>query len=172
MKPSRGNQRGAASVEGVIVLPVFVILFVGLFFVRDLTRVKLDADREARRCAWEYSANACTTVPIGCDEVLKDVRRGDIAPSLDAALGNIEDELRANSDAAQAAKTIVTKMVTGAIARLLTRSLDARKALELERPGLFGGGKSHVSGKYQLACNTPTQEDDNIATAAWKHFRP
>jgi hypothetical protein len=37
---------------------------------------------------------------------------------------------------------------------------------------LFGGGKILVSGKYRLACNIPAQKSDNIATAAWKQFRP
>jgi hypothetical protein len=159
-------------VEGVIVLPVFVILFVGIFFVRDLTRNRLDADREARRCAWQYSANACESVPTGCAEILNGVHRGAILTSLDAALKNVENGLKSSSDAEQAAKAIVTNMVTGAIARLLTRSLDSKKTVDVDRPGLFGGGTRQVSGKYQLACNIPVQESNSIARAAWKQFRP
>jgi hypothetical protein len=165
-------ERGAASVEGVIVLPVFVILFVGLFFVRALTQSRLDADREARRCAWEYSANSCEAIPAGCDDVLKGVQRGNLDKGLNDTLPQIENSLKSGSGAAQAVKDVVTHMVTGAIAQMLTRSLDSKKTRELERPGLFGGGKSVVVGKYRLACNIPAQGSKDIATAAWKQFRP
>jgi hypothetical protein len=168
----RARERGTASVEGVIVLPVFVVLFVGVFFVRDLLSAKLATDEEARRCAWQYSANACEAVPTGCEDVLKGVHRGNITPNLDTTIGQLEKGFSTNSDATTAVKKIIENVVVDAIAKAFTRSLDANKTIEQGRPGLFGGGNSIVSGKYRLACNIPKQEGDNIAKAAWKQFRP
>lgn len=71
---SRAHARGAASVEAVVVLPVFLILFISLFYVRDQVLARQATQEQARTCAWLYSANNCefdaNSMPAYCDGVL------------------------------------------------------------------------------------------------------
>lgn len=164
--------RGAASVEAVVALPVFVILFVGMFFVRDLAVTKLLADEEARRCAWLYSANGCKDTPPGCKDVLSEGRHGSISPKLETAIQDGRAALTNGVDGQAAVARIIENLVGEALLQAFTRSLDAKKTVERDRPGLFGGGKSQVTGKYRLACNLQAQESEDIVGAAWHQFRP
>jgi hypothetical protein len=168
------RSRGAASVEAVVVLPVFVILFVSMFFVRDLTYAKLAADQEARRCAWLYSANDCSTVPIGCEGVVQGTRRGAINPDVNSAIGDAEKALSegVSGNGLGAVKQVLQNLVIDALAQAFTLSLDSQKLVEQERPRLFGGGKSQITGTYRLACNIRKQGNDDTATAVWHQFRP
>jgi hypothetical protein len=56
---SRIRRRGAASAEAVVVLPIFIVLFISLFYVRDQVLAKQAAQERARTCAWLYSWNNC-----------------------------------------------------------------------------------------------------------------
>jgi sirohydrochlorin ferrochelatase len=166
------SSRGAATAEAVVVLPVFVVLFVGMFFVRDLTGAALAADQEARRCAWQYSANSCRDIPPGCEDVVQGTSRGSINPNMDQALTKMQDALKNGTDAEEAVARILESMVVDALAQVFSRSLDSKKTIEQVRPDLFGGGNTVTVGKYHLACNIPAQGKEDIATAAWKQFRP
>ena len=172
MVENTGKARGAATVEAVVVLPVFVALFVGVFYVRDLTGGRLAADEAARRCAWQYSANSCENIPEGCEQVLQGVHRGSIAPELERTIEGLEKNLSSDSEPQQVVKNLIQTMVTDALAKYLTRALSSKKTVELNRPRLFGGGKSLVAGSYRLACNIPLQKSKHIAKAAWNQFRP
>ncbi len=63
---NRRTQRGAAGVEAVVILPFFVLLFLGLFFLREAFLEKQRLQAKARTCAWLYSQNGCNVVPPGC----------------------------------------------------------------------------------------------------------
>ena len=51
--------RGAALVEAVIVLPLFVALLAAFFFVTELYLQKLSALREARQAVWSHALSGC-----------------------------------------------------------------------------------------------------------------
>lgn len=165
---------GAASVEAVVVLPVFVILFVGMFFVRDLTAARLDADAEVRRCSWEYALlNDCGTKPPGCEHVVGDGHYGPLLGRLDDAVENIGEgtDLR-NTKGFENVKRIIAKFVVDYLAQAITKRFEATKTVERSRPGLFGGGKSVARGTYGLACNVPPQRQGDVVHAVWNQFKP
>lgn len=167
------RSRGVASVEAVVALPVFVILFVGMLFVRDLTGAKQLADQEARRCAWQYSWDNCgDTPPKGCEGVVSPPSLGEIHSNIDTAMKHGLDAFTASGEGAAAVKRILAGLVTDALIQALTKKFEAQKVAERDRPGLFGGGMSQVAGKYRLACNIPTQKQSGVATAVWHQFRP
>jgi hypothetical protein len=170
-KGSRRNVRGAASVEAVVVLPVFIILFVAVLFIRDLAGSKLAADETARRCAWQYSANSCSAIPAGCEEVLKGVHRGSMDTDLSNTVNTLEGKLATGSTVKDAIKELVQTMVTDELANYLTLSLDSRKTVELNRPALFGGGTIQVLGKYRLACNIQEKNSGDLAAEVWNKIR-
>lgn len=170
----KNQSRGVASVEAVVALPVFVILFVGMFFVRDLTSSRLAADQEVRRCSWEYALNYnCGGTPPGCGNVVGKSHYGSLTPKFDQTLNSLGDTTQyQNSDGFAAVKRILQKFVSDYLAQAVTKRFEAQKTIERERPGLFGGGKSVVSGKYGLACNVPPQGQHDVLTAVWDQFKP
>jgi hypothetical protein len=174
-KRSNYRSRGTATVEAVVVLPVFVILFVGMFFVRDMTGARLAADQEVRRCSWEYALNNnCGHKPAGCDHVVGDGHYGSLLPdNLDDTLNDLGNASKSkNTEGFKSVQRILEQFVTTYLAQAITKRFEAKKSVERERPGLFGGGKSVVAGKYSLACNVPAQEQKTVVEAVWNQFKP
>jgi hypothetical protein len=163
--------RGAASVEAVVALPVFIILFIGVIFVRDLTGAKLEADAEARRCAWQYSSNGCTAVPPGCDHYVHTGSMGLDNPDVGGALNSAKDRI-SNGNLQAAILTSLTKVVLEPLTDAFTKNLEVSMPIDRQRPRLFGGGTSRVIGKYHLACNLESKTQDDIINQAWDFLIP
>jgi hypothetical protein len=62
----RQRRAGVATVEAVIVLPVFGILLVGTLLLHQLYSAHQKALVTARRCAFEYAVHGCVEVPPSC----------------------------------------------------------------------------------------------------------
>lgn len=163
--------RGTASVEAVIALPVFVVLFIGLFFVRELTGAKLEADRHARSCAWAYAMNNCEHIPAGCAGVLLVPSSGAPDAGFEAKLREAENGMRSGEGSGVVMK-ILRSIVLDAVTSSVTKKFDATKPLQRERPNLFGGGKSQVIGKYRLSCNLPSKTQQQFAEDVWHTLVP
>jgi hypothetical protein len=58
-RPARGRQRGAALVEMVVVVPVFIILFAGMLFLHRTVAKTQRTMLAARRDAWSSAMNGC-----------------------------------------------------------------------------------------------------------------
>lgn len=56
-RPAR--ERGAAMVEAVIVIPVFILLLTGATYVRALHAARAETRLAARGCAWEHALTGC-----------------------------------------------------------------------------------------------------------------
>jgi len=184
----RRQSRGAASIEAVIVLPVFVILFVGIFFVRDLHASKLRADEQARRCAWLYSAAGCEgPAPDGCNMSPASPVYDDFLSSIKSnveTMANNARETRSNGgsvkdvssglehDIKQILFKIVNTQVLARLGSVLTSSYEADRALERERPNLFGGGVTEIHGRYRLACNLKHTTPEEVVRNAWSKVIP
>lgn len=173
----RSSTRGAASVEAVIVLPLFVILFVGIFWIRDRQEAKLIADQEARRCAWTYSALGCddSKIPPGC--VMRDANLqldGDLSIPYESVSTSVSSLATNRGDLGLGnfVKNLILDNVVARLGEALTHNTEATAALERERPDLFGGGQAIVSGKYRLACNLKSHTPDSLLDAAWKKLMP
>jgi hypothetical protein len=171
----RHRTRGAASVEAVVVLPVFVILFVGLFFVRDLTRARLRADQEVRRCAWQYALyENCEQSPPGCEHVVGKGHYGTLLPdNLDSAINSLGNGAKGGSSEGFArVRNVIENFVERYLAQAVTKRFEAEKNIEQARPPMFGGGASVVRGKYNLACNVRPQRQRDVVMTVWDQFKP
>jgi hypothetical protein len=169
---SRHQVRGAAMVEAVIALPVFIVILIGVFYVRDQVLARQDAQAQARSCAWQYSANNCTEMPAGCEGVLgaltKDGASGAaltkaLAGGADSALGSVGNEL---VDAA------LGGLLDDALSSALGSSVPAAATREVARPALYGGGTAVVKGRYTLACNLAPTTPGEVAKDAWQWLVP
>jgi hypothetical protein len=163
------GRRGVASVEAVIVLPIFVLLFVGVMYFGRLSLAKADSDAEARACAWLYSMNNCQEVPPGCE-----------APTAAfASSANdtdpLADTLREGQHALESSgvvAAIVRPMLGRVVNEIVGGSRVAHAGRAVVRPPLFGGDTKHVRGSFRLACNLAPETASGVADKVWALFRP
>ncbi len=153
-------------VEAVIALPLFIVVFVSVLYVRDLVLVHQRAKAEARSCAWLYSAKSCAEIPPGCAGVVG-------APS--DAVTSEEETLVSGvteglADVPDPVGSAVGALVEPAIRAAFGRSVTATARHDIPRPGLFGGGKKEVSASYGLACNLAHTTPAQVAADAWDLF--
>jgi hypothetical protein len=88
VKRNSVSQRGAAFAESLIMLPVFMIIFFGVMYLKDsVVAAEVNLSR-ARDCAWEYSNNAC---PKGGDDYTR--KMGCTIDPGDSAFSNTPDKL-------------------------------------------------------------------------------
>lgn len=165
---TRASQRGVASVEAVIVLPIFVLLFVGMMYFGKLTLARADAEAEARSCAWSYSMNNCREVPAGC-EVPSNAPPSASNP-LAEAIKNGRGALEEKTSTLVA--TIVSTLLGSAVNEALGGSRVTTASRAVERPPLLGGNTKTVTGKYRLACNLAPETPGSVADKAWNMFHP
>ena len=60
---NRARRRGAAMVESIVVIPVFILFFVGMMYFRKLYQNQLYVMRLARTAAVSYGMNGCNGSP-------------------------------------------------------------------------------------------------------------
>jgi hypothetical protein len=162
----RAKARGAASVEAVVVLPIFLVLFISVFFVRDQVLTKQAAQERARTCAWLYSANNCEfdarLMPAECRGVVSE------APIASDAAKAITEKLAGDGFF----NDIVSKMIDSALDDVFGRAIDVKVQRDVKRPGLYGGGSQAMTAEYHLACNLKPRTKLDIAKDAWSRVSP
>ena len=159
-RPSRARARGTASVEALVALPVLLLLFVSVFYVRDDAVALQAAANQARSCAWLYSANNCESIPPAC---------GDSAVTVGTA-GDPPVELP--TDIGGPIGTAVTGLLDGALAAAFGRALDVRSQKSFQMPRVYGGGTKVVHRSYHLACNLGEVTAETIVEDAWDIVYP
>jgi hypothetical protein len=163
---SRARARGAASVEAVVVLPIFLVLFISVFYVRDQVITKQAAQERARTCAWLYSANNCefdeNLMPAECKDVVSEV------PIASDAAKAITDKLTGDGFF----QDIVSKMIDSALEDAFGRAIDVTVQRSVERPALYGGNSQAMTGEYHLACNLKPKTKLDVAKDAWSRVNP
>ena len=129
----RIRRRGAASAEAVIVLPIFIVLFISLFYVRDQVLAKQAAQETTRTCAWLYSWNNCQfdekLMPAECRDVAKEAPIG-----ADTAKAVTQ---KATGDGFF--YDIVGGMLDEALRAAFGRAIDVQISREVTKPALYGG---------------------------------
>ena len=133
------DQRGTASVEAAVMLPVMILCWVGLLYRFHSLEKYLDAAVEARRDAWVFSGQGC---------------EGGHEPSGMAVNCDVS-----NSDGTGWMDVIhripfVGFLVSSIWGFKLTKTAER----EQPRPGLFGGGVSKPAYSYSLMCNELERE--------------
>ena len=90
----RTNVRGTASVEIVVMLPVFITLFLATFYLHDLGMAAQRAGVASRSCIWAHAVAGCPDRrPAACDDlVLSDAQVGDPEDSEGAQDGSEDVE--------------------------------------------------------------------------------
>lgn len=150
--------RGTASVEAVIVLPFFAILFITVYYVRHDLLARQTAEIHARSCAWAYSANNCALVPVGCENELHDVWEGEAFSEEIVTTLNLGDGL---------IKDAIVFVLDPVLKAVFGKALNAKTKTSFERPALYGGGTATAHGTYHLACNLQHKDLGDVASDVW-----
>lgn len=162
----RARCRGAASAEAVVVLPIFIVLFISLFYVRDQVLAKQAAQERARSCAWLYSWNNCefdaSSMPAECRDVVASTPVG-----ADAAKA-VSEKLTGDGFFAN----VVSKMVDPALKAAFGSAIDVNVSRGVTQPLLYGGHAQSTSGNYHLACNLKPTTPLDVAKDAWHRVSP
>jgi hypothetical protein len=164
---SRCIARGVATVEAVVALPVLVLLFVAIFFFRDLSGARHEAAARVRSCAWLYSAGNCTAVPAGCEGVLTDV-----SAVGDAAMSIPMPALSESGASNRQVNGIVDGLLDKALLSLFGSGANAHATKDFPRPPLLGGGIMRASSNYHLACNLAPTTPAQVVRDAWDIWSP
>ena len=172
--------RGAATVEGVIVLPLLLLLLVGALYTRDRVLAQQKAQMQARTCAWLFSAANCVPelIPADCQDIVHEAASsGDVSPDFERALDDgarnlLDGAGNGGGSQGQMISGIVATLIGPALSAAFNRSLDATAPQALDRPTLLGGGRQAVSGRYHLACNLKPTTPVEVALDAWNRFCP
>lgn len=176
MRNSRKTQRGAAAVEAIIALPVFVIVFLGLFYVGDQAVATQQAEQQARSCAWLYSAQDCDgTIPAGCKDVLFPADAPDMAPpdlkgKLDEQVARVKQGQSVNGG--DLVMGIIGPTIGNALEEAFGKAIEAKTSRQVSHSQLFGPGQKTINGKYRLACNLHPTTLEDVAKDAWEKLTP
>ncbi len=169
------NTRGAIMVEGIIVLPLFVITLASVIYFHSLYAAKLDMSRKARACAWEYSVRGCKPGlrPKKCNAT--DMQGSDQYETVGSKMtgGNpfdVKDSGSASQKRAQT-KSGLDKGLEGAssvgLALIgLDKGITTSNATDVKRPSILGGGKRRVTSNYSVMCNEVEMKPFDIAKDA------
>jgi hypothetical protein len=147
-------------------LPVLVLLFISVFYLRDLSTAKHAALTEARTCAWLYSANNCTEVPLGCEGLLSNP---------DSPDNNLPEVAQAENDLNPVrgdVGKVIDAIIQPALKVIFGRFSVANTKRSVSRPLLYGGKQRTVTGQYHLACNLEPTTLGKVLKDAWYAIRP
>ncbi len=159
-RPERGRAprhgasagRGVATAEAVVALPVLVLLFVALFYFRDLSAARHEAAMQARSCAWLYSAGNCRTVPPGCEL--------ETEPAVDDPPIPLPD--------AGPVSGIIDGLLKKALRSIFGDAAVATAHRDVRRPAPLGKSSVRVSSEYHLPCNLAPSRPLDVAKDAWR----
>jgi hypothetical protein len=163
--------RGAASVEAVVALPFFVLIFISLFYLRDELVKKHELAMTARSCAWLYSQSNCQAVPLGCAGFVSNP-----SSSSGRESAELHDKLQQGLGETSGLAHVVAKIVNGLVDSVLDaafgQSFEVEPKGSVARPALYGGGTASLSSQYHLACNLAERTPLDVVTGAWNYFKP
>jgi hypothetical protein len=146
------DQRGTASVEAAMMLPVMGLCWIGLFFRLATIDGTLVAATEARRAAWVSSNNACRgeDTEYECDEN-------------ESAAGGGGNESGGGGGWLDALTDV--PIIGGLFGSLLGYSMTAHAGRTVARPNVFGGGTVNAGYHYYIMCNEEPMTVDEMLIA-------
>ncbi len=139
-----GCQRGTASVEIVVMLPVFILLFLGVMHIHSTGIARQEAQSAARACAYYYAVNGCSDDAAKA-AICKDIEVGKI--------GEIEKD---SKDSASIVDKVGQWPILGPLVTQLFGE-GSRALAERQAQAFVGDDDSKVSGRFYMVCNTVSQ---------------
>jgi hypothetical protein len=158
------DTRGAMMAEGVIVLPLFIIVLAAIMYFHNLYAAKLDNSVQARSCAWTYAVNGCEKkfLTKGC----KAAEVSDGFDAIESAMGGnpFEEEHGKDREVDQA---LAGANRVGLALLGLREGVKTQHGSRVNKPSILGGGKVSVASNYTVMCNEREFTVGEIITEAY-----
>jgi len=156
------RKQGTAAVEATVLLPFFLIVFVGFYYMVAVYGNGQRQTAKARSCGWTFARDGCEAVPDGCDSAHQE----DPFDS-DSKFGKVLNFLDKLNQLPPFDQFNIVDALYG-------QPMRARQSTEIPRPGLLGGGMREVGGQYYAVCNTKPRDwgtmKDEIVDAIFCKF--
>lgn len=159
-RSSSHKRRGTASVEAIMMLPFFIVVYAGIYYMHGLYAGYQLALGQARTCAWDYAKRGC---------------EGDPPPGCEAAVGheamaqNEEDNFRVQDILGQLSSLpLIGDVVEG----IFGRPLQTSTRHEIWAPRTFAPRRRSVASHYFTLCNTVPQSWGDVAMSIFCEFMP
>lgn len=149
----RARTRGTASVEIVVMLPLFIIAFAGVYHLHATGSAALVAAERARGCAWQYAVNGCESAAKA--ELCKHARAAkgsDVKAESDGRSGG--DEAGAEIERS---KSVFDRIEEIPVLNGLVRMLFGEGAVAAARtaaPRFMEKESDELEKTYYIVCNT------------------
>ncbi len=171
---SRGaRERGAVSVEAILVVLLMMLVFAGVLFVHRISLARQRDSANARACAWAYAGSGCRQMLPNCEEAR-------FANSSDDVLGNLWDEVGDGGLIDATNRLADGSAIESAVYIMIAPVLNAlfggdgfgysTSPRGIGRPILLGGGEVKVSGSYTLRCNLTELEPLEPLERVWEEM--
>jgi hypothetical protein len=141
------RRTGAASIEAVMLLPFFILIFACVLYLEDLWENKQIAMLGARRSAWNASLEGCPKKP-GSENT-----------------NEFSGEMGENG---RLDKLSGIPIVGNVIEGFFGKPSRSGASREVERPPLLGGGTVEIPGCYYLMCNEKDRKLGEVVTDTFR----
>lgn len=153
-RPAWRARQGTASVEIVVMLPFFITLFVGIYYLHDLAMAVQEAGVASRACVWAHAVAGCPDArPPACDNLnIDDVAMGEGGES-----ENNQSKYEHASDEASSTFDKISNIpiVGGAVEAMFGKGV--RITAHRSARGFMGQDQAHMSRSNYVVCNTVPQ---------------
>lgn len=144
-RSSSGARRGAASIEALLVITMFTLLWVGVRHLGRLSLLEQQALSQARSCAFLIATSGCQNVPTECAAETQNT-----APSQEAE--DLRDAAKSGTDESEDAEPIQETLSSHVDDGFFKRT-SAKAGAKVQRPLQLGQEWVHVKQEFSLPCN-------------------
>lgn len=140
---------GNATTETVIMIPVFVGIWGGIWYTHQRYRKAINMTQYTRAHTWQHAYNACDGSPPSGNTT---INTGGY--SGDGAISGVVDLL----------------FGSGIIPGFNFDEIEGRRETSLERPSVLGEGTVTMQQNLVMLCNEEVQGERGFARTAWRMF--
>ncbi len=162
----RGGARGAAMVEAVGVIPVFVILLTASIFIWRLYTEKIRVMGDTRFKLWTYAISDNCGDPgdpgVGGNDAPSVSLTGSVASSQsDNGLGGTGFD----GDTSQGQGDVQSGDTTGTLQKTLGQVSYSEDGAQVQAASVFGGFQAKTSARRAMLCNEPPHNGNLMGLA-------
>jgi hypothetical protein len=140
---------GTATVETVIMIPVFIAIWGGIWYTHGRYRKAIQMAQFTRAHTWQHAFDSCEGSPPG---------HTDIGTSSSSSDGFIDGA--------------VDLLLTGLIPGFQIDEIEGHRQTSIERPRVLGSGNAQMGYNVVVLCNERAQADVGLFSAARGMFFP
>jgi len=170
MRRPTHRQDGTATVEAVIMLPVFILMLFGVGYVARLFDHVMSANDLARFCVQRYALMACEnedSLPSECHGMFQ--KPGD-ATDDDSEEAVALREARVHDGVSDTEKN--SSVLTDVLDGLFGAGMLATVSDSVQRPPIVGAGETNIAATAYALCNTKPANSRDLAATLFDALSP